>query len=193
MELLYRAQALATQAASNAASGVGAGASAGAAAGAAAAGVAAGAAAGAQSAVMAAVAAAGPVQAGMAAVAVTAGRSAAAVGVSKAIVPSPTSNANATVCGLVNPQYKPGKLTLELEGFTTEFDSRQKSLVQNALVDVYNNIFSTCADPYKRQMLNATINQQTVKRSTFNTSQSVLETNFVAWVECDGLLIYGCI
>ena len=149
-------QNMAMQAAANAAgssaSGVAAGATAGAAAAAAQAGVAATVAGAAQSAGIA-----GAATAGASAAAATAAT--AAVAVASAAGVGLIGN-NATTCAYPNLGYRSGNITMFLEGVPRLFTQRESRLIEDVLVDVYNDASGICADIYQREMVNATLVQQ---------------------------------
>jgi hypothetical protein len=165
---------------------------AGAAGGAAGAGVAAGAAVGAAA---AGAAAAGGMAAAVATVAGVAAAAATVAGVSMAVSSNTTVALSEAVpilseCGLVDPDMREGRVTFFLEGFERKFDGRETSLIENLLVEAYNNItlgpgLDSCDDKYLRELQDATLYNQTYFPATeFNNSY--METIFETVVLCDG-------
>lgn len=150
-------QNMAMQAAANAAgstaSGVAAGAAAGAAAAAAQAGLAAAVAGAAQSAGIA-----GAVGASAAAAVATT----AAVAVASAAGMGLLGN-NTTAhgyCHYPNLGYRDGNISLFLEGIPRAFTQHESRLIQDVLVEAYNEVSGVCDDIYQREMLNSTLSEQ---------------------------------
>ena len=175
-------QNMAMQAAANAASasasGVAAGAAAGAAAAAAQAGLAASVAGAAQSAGIA-----GAATAGAAATAATAA-TAMAVASAAGIGFLGGSNATGLACAYPNLGFREGNITMFMEGIPRRFTDRESRLVEDVLVDAYNNASGICLDIFQREMLNTTLVEQKYY-DMLGGSQNVLETTFTSWVKCE--------
>ena len=70
------------------------------------------------------------------------------------------SATTARYCDYPNLGYRNGNITMFLEGIPRQFTPREAILVQDVLVEAYNNVSGICADVYQREMLNATLVQQ---------------------------------
>lgn len=110
-----------------------------------------------------AAAVAGSAQA-VAAIAVTATVAAAAAGVTMTVTTPPVANATDFVssCGLMDPAFRNGTFTLFLEGFPREFTGRESRLIEDLVVEAYNDVTTGdqseggCVDQYFREMVNST-------------------------------------
>jgi hypothetical protein len=176
--------AMAAQAAGSAASGAASGVAAGAAAGAAASATAAAAAAGATA------AAAGVTQVVTVVVVSTAAVAATAAGVSVAasIPPAPILS----TCGLATPDLRNGRVSMFFEGIPRPFDPRESLLVENLILESYNEITlgdniaaNGCLDPLSREMQDVTLVNQTFTPIGDGIENPVLEVEFEAIVSCD--------
>ncbi|KAL3927883.1 MAG: hypothetical protein SGBAC_012891 [Bacillariaceae sp.] len=173
--------AMAAQAASSAAGGAASGVASGAAAGAAASSAAAAATAGATA------AAAGATQ-----IAAVVAVSTAAVAATTVAVANPTPEPILSVCGLANPDIRSGRMVMLFEGVPRPFNERESGLVENLVVESYNEItvgadvvVAGCLDPLAREMQSISIVNQTLSSLTDGLSSSMLEVVFEATVSCD--------
>ena len=170
---------MATQAAGNAASaaasGVSNAAAAAASAGAAQAGMAGAVAGAAQSAGVA----------GTAAAATAAAATAAAVTAASVGAFGPAAVEQAVTCTYDNLAFREGTVVTYMQGFTRIFSDREANLIESVVVDAYNDASGICAELFQREMVNATLAEQTLIDGT----PSYVETKFDCFVKCDGCSI----
>ncbi|CAJ1970020.1 unnamed protein product [Cylindrotheca closterium] len=183
-------EAVAGQAASAAGSAASSGVATGAAAGAAASASAAAAAGAATAAVASQVATAVVVSSAVAATAVTAGLVATNLGNTTAIFVPPATS----ICGLFDPDVRKGQFTMVFEGFSRPFDNREKLIVENLVVEAYNNLTIGanlesvgCLDPLSREMTEAKLVNQTWD-SIAEGYNPLLEAVFETTLLCDNCL-----
>jgi len=73
-----------------------------------------------------------------------------------------------SLCGLIEPDIRKGKFTIIFEGFARPFDDREKLIVENLVVEAYNNLTIGsnlesvgCLDPLSREMIEENLVNQT--------------------------------
>ena len=94
------------------------------------------------------------------------------------------------ICQPEQPVFRDGTFTMFLEGFARPFTDRETKVVENLVVEAYNDVtysedVGRCIDRYQRNMLNTTLVNQVFTPLTDNNI-SMLETTFSAWVACTG-------
>ena len=96
-------------------------------------------------------------------------------------------------CGLANPDIKSGRFAMLFEGFPRLLDERESGLVENLVVEAYNEItmgtnvaVTGCLDPLAREMQKVEIiNQTLMSVDAGDLDPTVLEVLFNATVSCD--------
>jgi hypothetical protein len=87
-------------------------------------------------------------------------------------------------CGIDIPQFKEGSFTAFFEGFSRGFTIEEENLIENLVVEAYNEVSGGCSERHKRTMQNSSLVEQIFKPGT--AQPSVLETKYDAIVMCDG-------
>lgn len=77
-----------------------------------------------------------------------------------------------------------GQVALYLEGLTRPLNETETGWVENAFLNVYNDLSGGCDDLFERFLINASIVNQTVDSGPNNSSY--LQTEWLAEVECRG-------
>eukprot|EP00980_Cylindrotheca_fusiformis_P028078 scaffold22578_cov164-Cylindrotheca_fusiformis.AAC.4 len=174
-------QGMAAQAAGSAASGAASGVTAGAAAGVAAGAAAAG-----------ATAAVGITQVAAVVAVSTAAIAATTAGVSVAVSSSQTSPIFLSTCGLSEPDYRSGRFSIFFEGIPRPFDSRESLLVEDLVLQSYNEItmgdnvtLNGCLDPLSREMLSVKLSNQTFVPIGKGVEQPILGIVLDTTLSCD--------
>ena len=99
-----------------------------------------------------------------------------------------------STCGVVNGEFKKGRFGFVLEDIERQFGTREIRLVENIIVDAYNNVTrglsgAGCKDKFLREMQNSTLLRQDFTPENYVLEvpePSQLELTFDAWVLCDG-------
>ncbi|KAL3941350.1 MAG: hypothetical protein SGBAC_004268 [Bacillariaceae sp.] len=101
-----------------------------------------------------------------------------------------------TICGLVEPDVRKGQFTMIFEGFSRPFDDREKMIVENLVVEAYNNLTIGadlesvgCLDPLSREMAEAKLVNQTWDPIA-EGSDPLLETVFQTTLQCDKCSVF---
>ena len=104
------------------------------------------------------------VSVGASAALVTATATAAAVAVASSAGLLSPANDNSTLigtCDYPNLGYRFGNITMFMEGIPRVFTLRESKVLEDLIVDAYNNASGICLDILQREMLNARLVEQT--------------------------------
>ncbi|CAJ1945935.1 unnamed protein product [Cylindrotheca closterium] len=102
-------------------------------------------------------------------------------------------------CGLPNPAVREGQFSLTFKGFDRIFDARESLVVENLIVEAYNEITvgdsleidGVCADPIAREMQALALVDQILQSFDDEGVQfSAVETIFNATLTCDQCSAY---
>ena len=63
-------------------------------------------------------------------------------------------------CDYPDLGYRFGNITLFMEGIPRAFTQRETTLIEEILIDAYNDVSGICTDVYQREMLNAKLIEQ---------------------------------
>jgi hypothetical protein len=87
----------------------------------------------------------------------------------------PLAFKNGPSCPYPNLAYRPGSITMFMEGFPCAFTEPESRLVTNLIIDAYNEASGICDDVFQREMINSSLVEQ-IYHFSLNDVSDVLET-----------------